>query len=157
MSNFFSHLGVKTPQYHQASVLHLNGSNFNDLNESTLEEQSQKNVLRSSLLRRRILLATSVLEIIRQFQLVVSYAKYVEKKKASSSPNKSEGNYSSKGAPFSGIVEELRKSVGEVSLKGPCNTYKIHVSLPSKNHSTQPFRSSPSPLPPPLASNDSLL
>jgi hypothetical protein len=118
MSNFFSHLGVKTPQYHQASVLHLNGRNFNDLSESTLEEQSQKNVLRSSLLRRRILLATSVLEIIRQFQLAVSYAKYVEKKKASSSPNKSEGNYSSKGAPFSGIVEELRKSVGEVSLKG---------------------------------------
>ena len=41
MSTFFSHLGVKTPQYHQASVLHLDGSNFNDLDESSLDERNQ--------------------------------------------------------------------------------------------------------------------
>ena len=73
-------------------------------------------------MRRRILLATSVLRIISQFQSAVSYAKYVEQNKASStssSPGKSGGaNYSSSGAPFSGIVDELRKSVGEVSAMG---------------------------------------
>ena len=124
ISTFLSHLGLKESQYHQAGILHVCGGNYRDVTEAAVE--GEVHVLRSSLLRRRILLAVEVLRILEMFQNAKKQWNRVEEMcKEEGAPNVSDvvagaGDEEARKGPFSGIVEELRKSVGELQVRQAC-------------------------------------
>ncbi|GMH74806.1 hypothetical protein TrST_g5930 [Triparma strigata] len=108
VSKFFGLLGLKEQQFHQANSLHKTGDTINEITAKAVNEKSQAAVLRSSLLRRRILLGVEVIKIILQWKRAKAFESRGGEAEVMASPRT--------GNPFSGIVEDLRRSVGELQM-----------------------------------------
>ncbi|GMH72039.1 hypothetical protein TL16_g05812 [Triparma laevis f. inornata] len=108
VSKFFCLVGVKEQQFHQATCLHKTGDTLGEITAKAVDEASQVEVLRSSLLRRRILLGVEVIKIILQWKRAKAFESRGGDVEIAASPRT--------GNPFSGIVEDLRRSVGELQM-----------------------------------------
>ena len=113
-AELMSACGVAPAQYHQSPVLHRGGADYKEVTADSLDKS--KAVLRSSLLRCRVMQAVNVLSTVERFEKALA-SEQAAKQETEAKVRAVLAAASGATTAFDPIVEELRRSVGELQSR----------------------------------------